>query len=173
MQAHVAKHAESMGATHPFSAHTTAFKLTFLHKCAAVHAVALLSLCCVLFITHDRMHLPVRRAMLAHSAGGSMLPVQVDWKYPIGPSDERTAAVYSPYHITFGGGERYLLYTVAVLQQLGYRTDVIVSPGNSCTSAKQLLSIASGLRVPLANDTKLHVIPKDRYRLRSSKRYVS
>jgi hypothetical protein len=100
------------------------------------------------------------------------IAVQVDWAYPTGPSGERTAAVYTPYPLTFGGGERYLLYTVAVLQQLGYTTDVIVSPGNTCNTTTHLLTIARGLRVPLKNDTNLVVVPKDFYKLRTQKHYV-
>lgn len=102
-------------------------------------------------------------------------PVHIDWSaYPRAPdSQQRTAAVYSPCHLTLGGEARYLLYTVAVLQQLGYKTDVIVSPGNQCNSSAQLSEVARALRIHLAQDTGFKVAVQDGNRLHMAGHYVS
>lgn len=147
-----------------------------LYTCVAVHVATVLSMYFLLLSSTTRAHLSAGGGRLLLADGGpatSLMSVGVDWAYPTGPSAERTAAVYTPYHLTLGGGERYLLYSAAVLQHLGYRTDVIVAPGNTCNTSQRLLSIAQGLRVPLANDTQLHIMRKDAYKLRTSRRYVS
>ena len=52
----------------------------------------------------------------------------------------------------FGGGERYLLSVVAVMQGMGYAVDVMVAASNACKTKQQLLHVASGLRVDLKPD---------------------
>ena len=52
----------------------------------------------------------------------------------------------------FGGGERYLLSVVAVMQGMGYSVDVMVAASNACKTKQQLLHVASGLRVDLKPD---------------------
>jgi hypothetical protein len=42
------------------------------------------------------------------------------------------AAVFTPYHITPGGGEKYLLSIVQAMQYAGYIVVVYVYPGNAC-----------------------------------------
>ncbi|KAL4444085.1 hypothetical protein ABPG75_011822 [Micractinium tetrahymenae] len=70
---------------------------------------------------------------------------------PRDPAKNR-AAVYTPYNIVFGGGERYLLTVVQVMQEMGYLVDVLVRTHNLCSSTDQLLRVASGLRVQLKPD---------------------
>ena len=61
-----------------------------------------------------------------------------------------TAAIYTPYHITYGGGEKYLLQTASVLQSMGYKVDVLVNRQNTCQTIEDLHLIGAGLRVPLS-----------------------
>lgn len=58
-------------------------------------------------------------------------------------------AVFTPYHITPGGGEKYLLSSVAVLQGMGLFVTVYTRPENLCTSVAQLMQTAAKLRVQL------------------------
>lgn len=62
------------------------------------------------------------------------------------------AAVFTPYHITPGGGEKYLLSIVQALQFAGYSVIVYTYRGNSCTSKQKLLETAASLRVDLRAD---------------------
>eukprot|EP00887_Chlorella_sp_A99_P005834 scaffold1.g5834.t1 len=73
----------------------------------------------------------------------------VDWGAM--PADPNTglAAIFTQYNIVFGGGERYLLMAVAVMQQMGYRVHVLVQKDNVCQNVSQLAHVAHGLQVPL------------------------
>ncbi|EFN56792.1 expressed protein [Chlorella variabilis] len=86
-------------------------------------------------------------------------PVSVPWdQLPRDPGKKR-AAVFTPYNIVFGGGERYLLSVVAVLQDMKYNVDVLVFRRNVCQTKEQLLKVAAGLRVALNPDLlSIHVV---------------
>jgi O-antigen biosynthesis protein len=73
----------------------------------------------------------------------------VNWsKLEIDPG-KGLAAVYTPYNIVFGGGERYLLSTVAAMQQIGYNVTVLKLSTNVCKTVEDLFNVASGLQVSL------------------------
>jgi hypothetical protein len=59
------------------------------------------------------------------------------------------AAVYTPYDLAIGGGEKYLLSVVSVLQNMGYHVDVLKEPQNPCKTERQLLRLALDLGVHL------------------------
>ncbi|KAG1661594.1 hypothetical protein FOA52_000769 [Chlamydomonas sp. UWO 241] len=63
--------------------------------------------------------------------------------------DGKQSAVFTPYHITPGGGEKYLLSAVRAMQSMGHFVTVYVRPGNLCTSITDLMQTAEFLRVPL------------------------
>ena len=69
----------------------------------------------------------------------------LDWRNkPANSTEHGIAAVFTPYHITFGGGEKYLLQTVSVLQSMGYNVDVLVAKENLCQTKTDLSVIADG-----------------------------
>lgn len=88
------------------------------------------------------------RSLLASPAANNCYST-IDWGAL--PADPKTgvSAVFSPYNIVFGGGERYLLMAVAVLQQMGYAVHVLILEDNSCQTVAQLMEVAQGLRVPI------------------------
>ena len=61
----------------------------------------------------------------------------------------KTAAVYTPYDIIYGGGESYLLQSIASLQSFGYAVDILVDPVNLARSLDDVMRTAKGLRVDL------------------------
>ena len=73
----------------------------------------------------------------------------VDWETMTRDPNGGLAAVFTPYDILFGGGERYLLSAVAALQTEGYFVDVLVEKDNACNSTTHLVHVAKGLRVDL------------------------
>lgn len=62
---------------------------------------------------------------------------------------EAEAAVYTPFHITPGGGEKYLLSVVQALQYAGYTVTVYTGRFNSCRTKEDLLATAAALKVSL------------------------
>ena len=110
-----------------------------------------------------------------NAATVSLAQVKIDWQYPTGPSGEKTAALHSPFHITYGGGERYMLATARALQESGYKTDILVTRDNVCNTTDKLLSIAGGLRIVLdPNLTRLLAVDKFNYHFTTPlPRYVS
>ncbi|KAI3427093.1 hypothetical protein D9Q98_007032 [Chlorella vulgaris] len=85
----------------------------------------------------------------AGSKPARQCPVSVPWDtLPRDPAKTR-AAVFTPYNIVFGGGERYLLSVVAVMQSMGYTVDILMFHRNVCQTKEQLLKVANGLRVAL------------------------
>ena len=71
--------------------------------------------------------------------------------FQAGWGDNRAAA-FTPFHITPGGGEKYLLSAVQALQDAGYFVTVYVYDGNGCRTKEQLLATAAALRVNLNPD---------------------
>jgi glycosyltransferase involved in cell wall biosynthesis len=57
------------------------------------------------------------------------------------------AAAFTPYDISPGGGERYLLSAVTAMQKEGYFVHVLAEASNACKSTAQLLEVAAKLRV--------------------------
>lgn len=57
----------------------------------------------------------------------------------------KRAAIYTPYHLSPGGGEKYLLETVSVFQKIGYTVDIISSQENVCYDKKSLSDVARQL----------------------------
>lgn len=72
---------------------------------------------------------------------------EVDWGSMRRDPRGGLAAVYTPYDITPGGGERYLLSAVAAMQREGYFVHVLAEASNACNSTTRLLEVASKLRV--------------------------
>eukprot|EP00955_Chlamydomonas_euryale_P082723 363760-Chlamydomonas_euryale.AAC.7 len=71
------------------------------------------------------------------------------WREYDGSSGAGHAAVFTPYHITPGGGEKYLLSAVEAMQSMGYFVTIYVRPFNRCSSVADLMQTASFLRVTL------------------------
>eukprot|EP00955_Chlamydomonas_euryale_P004644 49736-Chlamydomonas_euryale.AAC.7 len=71
------------------------------------------------------------------------------WKEYDDSSGAQHAAVFTPYHITPGGGEKYLLSAVEAMQSMGYFVTIYVRPFNRCASKADLMQTASFLRVTL------------------------
>lgn len=89
----------------------------------------------------------------------------VDWETMRRDPDRGMAAVFTPYNILFGGGERYLLTAVAALQAEGYFVDVLVEEGNVCNSTSHVLRVAEGLRVELdPTRVALKTVVKDHWK---------
>jgi glycosyltransferase involved in cell wall biosynthesis len=66
------------------------------------------------------------------------------------------AAVYTPYHITPGGGERYLLTSAYVFQKMGFVVHILVDKYNKCQNVNQLMVVSRFLRIDLLPErTKL------------------
>jgi glycosyltransferase involved in cell wall biosynthesis len=66
------------------------------------------------------------------------------------------AAVYTPYHITPGGGERYLLTSAYVFQKMGFVVHILVDINNKCQNINQLMVVSKFLRISLVPErTKL------------------
>jgi glycosyltransferase involved in cell wall biosynthesis len=59
------------------------------------------------------------------------------------------AAVFTPYHITPGGGEKYLLSIVQAMQSEGMHVTVYVNEDNACANKSMLIETATALRVSL------------------------
>jgi hypothetical protein len=57
----------------------------------------------------------------------------------------KRAAIYTPYHLSPGGGEKYLLETVSVFQKIGFTVDIISSEENICTNRQCLSDVARQL----------------------------
>ena len=58
------------------------------------------------------------------------------------------SAVYTPYHLTPGGGERVVLNFVQKIQYFtGQHVDLVVNPGNACTQLACVQSLAGRLGV--------------------------
>lgn len=78
-------------------------------------------------------------------------PPLIDWNMMKLERKTRShkAAVYTPYDLVVGGGEKYLLSVVSVLQNMGYHVDVLKDPQNPCTEENQLLRLASDLAIRL------------------------
>ncbi len=67
-------------------------------------------------------------------------------------SDNREAAIYTPYHLTPGGGEKYLLTTVQSLQMSGYRVVIYVDHSNVVQTLEGVLQTAAALQVHLRSE---------------------
>ncbi|KAG1660007.1 hypothetical protein FOA52_009827 [Chlamydomonas sp. UWO 241] len=64
-------------------------------------------------------------------------------------AENRNASVYTPYHLTPGGGEKYLLSVVEVLQKSGHFVTLFLQENNIVQSVDQIMATASHLRVEL------------------------
>mmetsp|Transcript_8540 Transcript_8540/g.53373 ORF Transcript_8540/g.53373 Transcript_8540/m.53373 type:complete len:775 (+) Transcript_8540:380-2704(+) len=60
------------------------------------------------------------------------------------------AALYTPYNIVPGGGERYLLSAAAVFQKMNYHVALLTTLQNVCKTKRMLLNVADALNVPLS-----------------------
>lgn len=86
----------------------------------------------------------------------------LDWKTMATDPGLGMAAVFTPYDIVFGGGERYLLAVARSVQMEGYFVDVLVESQNSCNSTERLVEVAKGLRVELdPSRVALKIVAKD------------
>lgn len=86
----------------------------------------------------------------------------VDWNAEKKDPSLGMAAVFTPYNIVFGGGERYLLSVVAVMQREGYFVDVLVESQNTCNSTTRLMEVANGLRVAVdSSRVALKIVEKN------------
>jgi len=59
------------------------------------------------------------------------------------------AALFSPYHITPGGGEKYLLESARAFQVMGYAVDLFTEPYNVCNTTQCILDVGNALNVDL------------------------
>jgi hypothetical protein len=76
------------------------------------------------------------------------------------------AAVFTPYHITPGGGEKYLLSTVQAMQSMGFSVDILIRPDNLCQAVPCVMEVATALRVTLdPTRFSVHVVHNDAYRI--------
>lgn len=83
------------------------------------------------------------------------------------------AALYTPYNIVPGGGERYLLSAAAVFQALNFHVLLLTSDNNVCKTKSMLLEVVEALEVPL-NPSKLsyeRVADIRRFSLRQAARF--
>ena len=70
----------------------------------------------------------------------------------------KVSAVYTPYHLTPGGGERVVLNFVALLQDVtGSDVELIVSAHNVCTRLQCVQTLASTLKVDSIRWNRLQV----------------
>ena len=77
-----------------------------------------------------------------------------DESLPIG----KTAAVFTPYGITFGGGEKYILSVVAAFQKMGYHITLLLKHGSSrCMNVDCTLRIAKEIGVEFLNKNKIRI----------------
>jgi len=89
--------------------------------------------------------------------------------------NKKRAAMFTPYNLTPGGGEKYFLETVHLFQSMGYAVDVFTESYNVCRSKKCILSVADALNVNLdpssmrfffnvnSKDKSFEVLKKSRY----------
>ncbi|GMH87694.1 hypothetical protein TrVE_jg2799 [Triparma verrucosa] len=63
--------------------------------------------------------------------------------------NKKRAAMFTPYNLTPGGGEKYFLETVHLFQSMGYTVDIFTESYNVCRSKKCILSVADALNVNL------------------------
>jgi len=61
----------------------------------------------------------------------------------------KIAAVYTPYNVVAGGGERYLLSAALAFQSMGYFVHLLVDVSNTCRSTEDALQVISRLNIPL------------------------
>lgn len=59
------------------------------------------------------------------------------------------AAIFTPYHLASGGGERYILSSALVLQELGYFVTFMVPPSTAIPTIEQLKETGEALRIAL------------------------
>ena len=64
----------------------------------------------------------------------------------------KRALIYSPYDLSFGGGEKYLLEVVAFFMSAGYQVALITHDNNYCSTKDCVLATAEALRVDLPAD---------------------
>jgi glycosyltransferase involved in cell wall biosynthesis len=57
--------------------------------------------------------------------------------------------LYTPFHLTPGGGERYFLASAAVFQRMGYQIDIVVNTMNVCQTLQCVKETADTLRINL------------------------
>jgi glycosyltransferase involved in cell wall biosynthesis len=67
------------------------------------------------------------------------------------------AAVFTPFGLSPGGGEKYFLSSALAFQAMGYNVDVIVGKDNVCDEIAKLQQVAAALRVPL-NFNKIRLV---------------
>ena len=60
------------------------------------------------------------------------------------------AALFTPYNIVPGGGERYLLSAAAVFQKMKYDVTLLAKLQNVCKTKRMLMNVADALKVPLS-----------------------
>jgi len=76
-------------------------------------------------------------------------PANVNWTGIDDGTRMRTAGFYTPYHITLGGGERYLLSSIKAAQYIGFHVEVLVGPDNVCQSVEKLMEVSRIMRIEL------------------------
>lgn len=109
------------------------------------------------FGAESHEYVETERRLLASTCDAS-----VDWGSSKKDPNLGMAAVFTPYNIVFGGGERYLLSVVSAMQREGYHVDVLVEEYNSCNSTSDLLKVARGLRVDInSKRVSLKIVKKD------------
>jgi glycosyltransferase involved in cell wall biosynthesis len=91
----------------------------------------------------------VRRHQKLESTDFQLCESKVNWStLPIDPNLKQ-AAMYTPYNIVVGGGERYLLSTVASMQRQGYHVTILTNNQNVCQSSSEAVNVAQDLHLSL------------------------
>jgi len=59
------------------------------------------------------------------------------------------AALHTPYHITPGGGEKYLLESLVLFQSIGYFVDIYAKSDNVCKSKDCILNVGTAVHAQI------------------------
>lgn len=80
----------------------------------------------------------------------------IDWKQIENRKFSKKAAVFTPYALVPGGGERYLLTFVTALQELDYNVYVLVDQNNPVVDSEGLDNLAETMGISLKKSS-IHV----------------
>lgn len=76
-------------------------------------------------------------------------PPDLKWGLSEHKQNTMTAALYTPYHLVPGGGERYLLTFAKSMQSMAYKVSIFVDPGNPVTTREGVAKLAEVMGIQL------------------------
>jgi len=89
-------------------------------------------------------------------------------------SFSKRVAMYTPYALIPGGGERYFLSTALAFQNIGFAVDIMVNDKNPCKRLSTLKDLIRQLRIPLKlNKLKVIVVRTENYSIKYPNVYPS